>query len=422
MAAEVILQTLTLDDLFSGKNGRLSIPDYQRNYCWLPKNVYKLLDDIWNLREEYRLGCVILQRKDGNLNIIDGQQRLITLTLILSALGDSSSPLLTQKIESDEAREYIAYNKYLISNYVNRFDSSRNRVRVQKIKENLTFAVLTLEDTSLDLAYTFFSSQNSKGVKLTSYDLLKSHHLHFIVNPLQAKHMAMRWDDVLQKNSDESCEERVDITLGKYLFRLRKWMFDKDWNDKDEFKVKEEFESAAIIPEIPPFGEQFYFKEPIQGGTHFFAYTDFFINRCREFHQTEMYQCLKKMTGESHAWFRDVMEAHLFAYYLKFGDSYLAESLYCISRIISQYRYEKQRVEEIDIITHERNIMLSKFLDQATSPTFYLAAVRDVYNKMVELKKDRVPIMSRYTKQMDAILEKIKKQKLSSTFEEDING
>ena len=84
MSANVTLYTYSLNDLFSSKEGLLTIPDYQRTYCWLPKNVYKLLDDIWNVKKEYHMGCVILQKKAGELNIIDGQQRLITLTLILS--------------------------------------------------------------------------------------------------------------------------------------------------------------------------------------------------------------------------------------------------------------------------------------------------------------------------------------------------
>lgn len=417
MSATVTLQTFSLDELFSNKDGELNIPDYQRTYCWLPKNVYKLLDDIWNIDKEYHLGSIILQKKAEKHNIIDGQQRLITLTLVLAELGDKSLPLLSQKIESTEARDYIAYNKFLISNYIKRLNLSviRKTELILNIRRNLKFAVLLLSDSSLDLAYTFFSSQNSKGVKLTSYDLLKSHHLHFIPHEKQAMHMAKQWDKILSDNSNKVSEERVETTLGTYLFRMRKWFYNGDWNESSTFRVKEEFESASIIPEIPPFGEQFKFNEPIQGGTHFFAYVNHFINRCKTFHQTRSYQSLKKLDGESHKWFRSVMESLLFAYYLKFDDSYMAEALFSISKIVSQQRYEKQRIEEMDIIKNPRNVMLMCFLDQSTSPTFFLASVRNEYNKMENLNRTRTPIMKRYTNRLNSCLLDISKNMISET-------
>lgn len=418
MTAEVNLYTLSLGELFSNKEGYLCIPDYQRTYCWLPKNVYKLLDDIWNLNKVYRLGCVILQRKNGHLNIIDGQQRLVTLSLILAELGENNISLLDQQIESEEAIEYIAYNKFLIKNYVARYRLSeeQQKCKVDKLKEYLNFSVLILEDASLDLAYTFFSSQNSKGVKLTSYELLKSHHLHFIPNEQQAVHLAKRWDAIL---NDKESDERIDVTMGKYLFYMRKWLYRKDWNEKADLKVKEEFESAMTIPEIPPFGEKFIFNEPIQGGTHFFAYTDHFINRCREFHQTAVYKSVHKIVGETHVWFRDVMEALLFAYYLKFGDSYMAEALICISKIISQYRYESRRIELKPLLDSDRNNMIILMIDQASSPTFFLASCRDFYNKMEVLDMDRAPIMKRYTCLLKQSLNEVRPLIVSSTFMEE---
>lgn len=424
MAPTVALHTYSLQELFSCKEGSLNIPDYQRTYCWLEKNVYKLLDDIWNVKKEYHLGCIILQKKNRELNIIDGQQRLITLTLILDELDCREPlPLLSQKIESEEAVDYVAYNKFIVSNYIKKLNPSneQRQEKVQNILGNLKFSVLMLDDASLDLAYTFFSSQNSKGVKLTSYDLLKSHHLHFIRDEEQARHMAKLWDKVLFDNSNTTKEEKVETTLGVYLFRMRKWLYGGDWNDGSQFKVKEEFESALIVPEIPPFGEQFNFKEPIQGGTHFFAYANYFIMRCKDYHKTETYQSLKVVDGESHKWFRQVMESILFAYYLKFGDSYMPEALFGISKIVSQHRYEKKRIEETDVVKDSRNSTLMRMLDQATSPTFFLAAMRNVYNKMPYLD-DSTPIMKRFSKRIKKCLTEIAREMNSTTIKEDYNG
>ena len=79
------LETKNLQDLFSSN---LVIPDYQRTYGWEDKNVTDLWDNLLEMphNSDYHLGSIILQRRTVNdctlYNIIDGQQRLVTLTLI----------------------------------------------------------------------------------------------------------------------------------------------------------------------------------------------------------------------------------------------------------------------------------------------------------------------------------------------------
>lgn len=67
--------------------GELPIPEYQRPYCWQDKQLHGLLLDIEShaaLKTDddiglpYYLGIPILHRDGGNLNIIDGQQRIRT--------------------------------------------------------------------------------------------------------------------------------------------------------------------------------------------------------------------------------------------------------------------------------------------------------------------------------------------------------
>ena len=47
--------------------------------------------------------------------------------------------------------------------------------------------------------------------------------------------------------------------------------------------VKDEYSAAPLIPGIPPFCENFYFNEKIQGGSHFFAFADHFVDLYRHF-------------------------------------------------------------------------------------------------------------------------------------------
>lgn len=390
----------------------IRIPDYQRIYCWTEKNVYRLLDDIKSLNSEYRLGTLIVQKKieEGAeaYDIIDGQQRLVTLSLILLELGDETSPLLSQSFNSNEAHEYVAYNRFLIKNYLGKFSKHYN---VQNLMKNLTFNVLVLSDSSLDLAYTFFSNENSRGCPLSDFDLLKAHHLRYVVTEQQALHLSSRWDAMLlaEQEKDDKEERTYERSLGLYIFRLRKWLNYNAWNDNEKYRVKNEYEAAATYDEIPPFGEQFQYKEPIQGGSHFFAYVSQFVEKFQTFAQTSQYKTVHKvLTGETHNWFRDVIESFLFGYYLKFGTDYLSEALVLIIRIISRARYENRRIHKNTIFDCARESKIVPLIDQATSPTFFIAALVDNI-KRLPVYSDFTGIQKRYSARTEQIEGEMKK-------------
>lgn len=381
----------------------LSIPNYQRIYCWEESNVKCLLEDVFehineNQNTPYRLGTIILHSHDGRYDIIDGQQRLVTLAMLLSELRIKTS-LLDEKFTSKRSLDYIAYNKHLIHNFVQRHLSIQSNIN--KLLDLIEFSVLVLQNTSIDLAYTFFSNQNSRGVALTDYDLLKAHHLRFI--PLafeqQSKHAAEVWNKMIEKGRSEKDQTSMPDymrTLDTYIFRLRKWMRKKSCEDStDNYRIKREYEAAPIINEIPPFGERFYFNEPIQGGTHFFAYVEHHINKYHQFAQTKEYKVLHtKMQGGSNQWYRDCIESILFCYFLKFGSFYLSDALAVIMRIILQHRYEKTRTLKASIVQYAGDSELVLIINQATSPTFFLAEARNIAKELVyPLRQDMTPIM-----------------------------
>lgn len=139
--------------------------------------------------QDYHLGSIILQNIDNGYHIIDGQQRLVTLTICLRALGyEGNMPLLAQRFESKEACENIANAKYVISHQV-KYDPKDNSLLLKKILSHLSFSVLILNSKNLDLAYTFFSNQNSRGVRLSDYDILKAHHLRFLISMISRQNI-----------------------------------------------------------------------------------------------------------------------------------------------------------------------------------------------------------------------------------------
>lgn len=381
----------------------LSIPNYQRIYCWEESNVKCLLDDVFehisNTSETpYRLGTIILHAHGGKYDIIDGQQRLVTLALLLSEIGVNTS-LLNEKFSSQRSIDYVAYNKHLIHEYVQRRLSLRELS--EKLLCQLQFSVLVLQNTSIDLAYTFFSNQNSRGVELTDYDLLKAHHLRYIPSTCeqQSKLAAEIWNKMIENGRQDDNQTTVPDyvrTLDTYIYRLRRWMRKKECDDSmSNYRVKKEYEAAPIVEEIPPFGERFYFNEAIQGGTHFFSYVEQHLSKYHQFNQTIEYKTLHAtIQGGSHQWYRDIIESILFCYFLKFGNFYLSDALVVIMRILLQHRYVSQRAIKSSIVQYASDSELVLIIDQATSPTFFLAEARNIAKELsYPTRQNMSPIM-----------------------------
>lgn len=69
------------------------IPPYQRPYAWTPTQAGELFSDLYDFYtkekdDTYFLGSIVLIKEEGKpqAEVIDGQQRLTTLTLLLAAL------------------------------------------------------------------------------------------------------------------------------------------------------------------------------------------------------------------------------------------------------------------------------------------------------------------------------------------------
>lgn len=359
----------------------LSIPPYQRIYAWKNEQVKTLLDDIISLKEniDYHIGNIILHEHNKKNDIVDGQQRLITLSLILSALGYKSKDIqrfLRNRYESNEALMNIHNNTTFIKQYI------KDKSKFEKLNANidcLCFSVLTIKNTeNLDLAFTFFSNTNSRGKKLTDYDLLKPHHLRYIPSELdeQQMHLATKWDCMIssQKEKEKHHSKEIDYKrlIEFCLYRLRKWSV---WENEDlsiDHYIKREFEAAAIIDEIPPFCEQFNYMEPIQGGQHFFAYIDFFLEKYRSFDLRKTIHDYFGFEG-SFSWYGTVIEALVFCYYIRFGNSYINEAALSIIRYVSVIRFNKGRAYEPTILSWALNSKIPIIIERATSPTFFLA-------------------------------------------------
>ena len=163
------------EGILGDKKKFYQIPDYQRPYSWNKENVSDLINDLFNAYklskdEKYFCGSLVLVKneKDNRFDIIDGQQRTTTFTILACVLRE-----LFLNDLSDKAKDYITesiHDKY------------------EKNKRKLKF--LTNEQYQLDFEETVLKSIIFKDTKIVENDkeLSKNRYLknaHYIRDFLQ---------------------------------------------------------------------------------------------------------------------------------------------------------------------------------------------------------------------------------------------
>src|SRR3989344_9474506 len=93
----------TIADIFSPeKQLKYTIPKFQREYTWSKDNWEELLNDIIESDGNHFIGSIICINKEADvlqtaqLELIDGQQRLTTISLLFCAIYKALSDLSTQ--------------------------------------------------------------------------------------------------------------------------------------------------------------------------------------------------------------------------------------------------------------------------------------------------------------------------------------
>lgn len=88
---------------------KFKIPAFQRAYAWKPKQITDLWECITTNENEYFIGNLVClapreDDDDGRLIIIDGQQRLSTISLLLAAIRDEYKKIITKNREQQEIK------------------------------------------------------------------------------------------------------------------------------------------------------------------------------------------------------------------------------------------------------------------------------------------------------------------------------
>ncbi|MGX7724148.1 DUF262 domain-containing protein [Rhodococcus sp. 5G237] len=276
------------------------IPEYQRPYAWQVEQADQLLEDLVEAMdrggdEPYFLGSIVLVKSPNaaRAEVIDGQQRLTTLTILLAVLRDSTTnPELAKQIDAmlqeqgslmldleskprlalrardreffaehvqspsgiklleyvkpgnlrTDAQRAIHGNGRALFGTISEWDEGR-RLQLTKMLAARTFLVVV---TTPDLAsaHRIFSVMNSRGLDLSAADIFKARVVGDVAESRRDEY-ADRWDDA---------EEALGTDDFADLFLHIRTIVVKERPKKELLK---EFEESVLASYIPGKGAEF---------------------------------------------------------------------------------------------------------------------------------------------------------------------
>ncbi|MGR3177899.1 MAG: DUF262 domain-containing protein [Candidatus Anammoxibacter sp.] len=287
------------------------IPDYQRPYSWDKDNLSDLIDDlvsayIENKKETYFCGSLVLvnNESDSRFDIIDGQQRTTTFTIIscvfrdvyLSELSQRSKDYINSSIQDkyEESKRKLKFltseqyqidfeetvlkgitfketkhiekdfpnNKYLQNaHYIKEFlfeKFTENKINIDGFViwffENIVLTVITCP--SQDSAIQIFNVLNDRGMPLSSIDILKSNLMQKLDRKEDRTAFKAKWENI---NSNlKFANFDLDSMLNTYLY-YKLSTNPKSRLDKELLSIfgKENKSALETIKEISDFSEAY---------------------------------------------------------------------------------------------------------------------------------------------------------------------
>jgi uncharacterized protein with ParB-like and HNH nuclease domain len=282
-------------DLFDDEDDLYQIPRYQRPYSWEESHIDQLVEDLheaWSKDREspYYLGSVIMVREHGEdrFDILDGQQRLTTLTLLYAIFNDhfveylddiNQSRVKGRIIERDLRKARLRTNKQadleksvletLRLEQDNRYTKAAETLieeledkfgdRTGELNDFFEFVdqnVELIRITSDDLAHAvrLFQTINTRGKDLTVSDLTKSYLLSNLQDSEDKDTVIEVWQEITTMVGDDY--DVLDDILGMYRLYLRQAKAKQTTYEE----LKQEFEGEnpiKIVRDIRDFVENY---------------------------------------------------------------------------------------------------------------------------------------------------------------------
>ena len=202
----------SIQQLFKSSKS-IRIPAYQRAYSWEKKQCTQFLDDLLEQKgKRYYLGQFLFEKDGNTLFIIDGQQRLTTTILFLSAIakikiqkGENIDSIrdvyltdVFKTIDDDQVIFKKVTQKHLVSAIDDTETISQKRIIEafnffvteldKRDTESLNLIQQTLENAVISTFYItnkveatqVFEYQNNRGKELSRFEVIKAYLMHQI--------------------------------------------------------------------------------------------------------------------------------------------------------------------------------------------------------------------------------------------------
>ena len=262
-----------LDDLLSNVDTKFTVPIFQRKYSWDEEQCHTLWKDLQKLGETslnsghfigsivcYQLNDIDMPGVIKEKILIDGQQRLTTLSILMIALSRAYEKLGERTAADDIKNRFIFNNTYqgedrfklvptaddketyfyiakgleselihpseqLLNNFNYFVDllpntvEELNKIYMAIIKLDIVYVVLTKNQ---DNPQIIFESMNSTGKGLSQGDLLRNYLLLDLDTEVQKNLYESYWRPIEQDFGQQGYVERFDFFLRDYLIMTEK--------------------------------------------------------------------------------------------------------------------------------------------------------------------------------------------------------
>ena len=291
-------------NLMESQYKQFVIPIYQRTYSWDEKRWETLWNDIIKIadkpaKDRHFIGSVVCYKAEEidlpgvmkQETVIDGQQRITTLSMLLLAVvrmykkignEDAANQIYKNYLVNVDAKDEEKYKLYptnkdretykaLIEERENEIkDPSKNLIEAfnfftEKLDESDELLVKAYKGIQkLDLVYIglssesdnpqlIFESMNSTGMLLTQGDLLRNYLLLDLPNDKQEEVYKKYWQPIEQDFDENTFKERFDYFLRDYLFMKQhqsSFRLDEGYEKYKEYCEEQNIDKEALLVDL----------------------------------------------------------------------------------------------------------------------------------------------------------------------------
>jgi uncharacterized protein with ParB-like and HNH nuclease domain len=275
----------TVKEILFNKFKKYEVPRYQRPYSWADDQITEFWNDLITTDQPYFIGSFIFniesEKKNGYIEIIDGQQRLLTITIFSAALrdiaksldeevakhyhrndiiiedydrkghsyriipGESTKDFFEQYVQSglhdiSEAKTSKKEHNIIKKNYIflyekittelSKFDRKESKINfLDKIRKKVAnLIVIDIQIENEEAAYEIFETTNARGIDLSVADLLKNSIFKKIPTKVNRDMAKEKWQEITNNIEATNTEVKKYIRyfwISKYSFITEKRLF-----------------------------------------------------------------------------------------------------------------------------------------------------------------------------------------------------